>query len=262
MRIVHLTDLHIARTGLREEKLLQLVEAQQPDLIVLTGDYLNLSNLDDPIALEDARELLAQLSAPLGVYAVSGSVDAPYHMRALFSGLAITVLDNEVVPVPTKDGLLYIVGITNSSRNNDAYDLAVLMDEVPDSAYSILLYHTPDLIEHAEDEGVDLYFAGHTHGGQIRLPFYGAIFTSSAYGKQYEMGYYAVGDTILYVSRGIGMEGSIAPRARFLCPPEVVVLDLDLTEMVAESPSKTGAKTILQPAQWITEQTRKSIGCE
>jgi predicted MPP superfamily phosphohydrolase len=78
---------------------------------------------------------------------------------------------------------------------------------------------------------VDLYLAGHTHGGQIRLPLFGAVFTASAYGKRYEQGHYSVGDTTLYVSRGIGMEGMGAPRARFLCPPEIVVVNLGSGEI-------------------------------
>jgi len=89
-----------------------------------------------------------------------------------------------------------------------------------------LLYHTPDVIEEASASGVDLYFAGHTHGGQIRLPFYGAIVTFSKYGKKYEVGKYIVGATTLYVSRGLGMEGWQLPRIRFLSPPELVLVEL------------------------------------
>ena len=75
--------------------------------------------------------------------------------------------------------------------------------------------------------GVNLHLAGHTHGGQIRLPFYGALLTSSLYGKRYEMGHYQEGNTHLYVARGVGVEGMGAPRARFLCPPEIVLWILE-----------------------------------
>jgi predicted MPP superfamily phosphohydrolase len=84
-------------------------------------------------------------------------------------------------------------------------------------------YHSPDLIEAASERGIDLYLAGHTHGGQIRLPLYGAIATSSIYYKEYEAGLFQLGRTYLYVSRGLGLEGASAPRARFLCRPEVAV---------------------------------------
>ena len=86
----------------------------------------------------------------------------------------------------------------------------------------MLLYHTPDLMPQASDLGVDLYLAGHTHGGQWRLPGFGALLTSSIHWKRYESGLYREGDTRLYVSRGLGMEGFGTPRARFFCPPEVV----------------------------------------
>ena len=100
------------------------------------------------------------------------------------------------------------------------------MENVPGDAFSVFLYHFPGLIEDVGDLNIDLYLAGHTHGGQIRLPFYGALVTLSRYGKKYEAGEYAVGDTILYVNRGIGMEGGLAPRVRFLCRPEITVFDI------------------------------------
>jgi hypothetical protein len=82
------------------------------------------------------------------------------------------------------------------------------------------------LVVTASAKGVDLYLSGHTHGGQVRLPFYGAIITDSYDGKKYEMGEYTVGPTTLYVSRGIGMAGGFLPRIRLLCPPELVMLEL------------------------------------
>jgi hypothetical protein len=74
--------------------------------------------------------------------------------------------------------------------------------------------------------GVDLYLCGHTHGGQVRLPLYGAMLTSSQLGKRYEMGHYQQGRTNLYVSRGVGLEGLGAPRIRFLSPPEITLVTL------------------------------------
>ena len=73
---------------------------------------------------------------------------------------------------------------------------------------------------------VDLYLCGHTHGGQIAMPFYGALITMSKFGKKYEAGMYTVGDTILYVNRGIGMDGGPAPRVRFLARPEITVFEI------------------------------------
>jgi hypothetical protein len=230
LRIVQLADTHVEYTSPRERALPALVDSLQPDLIVLTGDYLNLANRTDPRSLEDARALLAQLRAPYGVYAVLGTVDYPPELvDALFTGLDIAVLDDQVVRLPPEQGGLTIVGIENSGRGRDERALLrQAMAQVPPGDYTLLLYHTPDLAEVAAEEGVNLYLAGHTHGGQVRLPFYGAVITFSAYGKRFEMGRYTVGPTTLYVSRGLGMEGFwITPRVRFLCPPEVVVIELE-----------------------------------
>ena len=104
--------------------------------------------------------------------------------------------------------------------------LRALLADLPAGAFSLLLYHTPDLMPQAAAAGVDLYLAGHTHGGQIRLPVIGALFTNIRSWKKYERGLYHVGGTSMYVSSGIGLEGRGGPRARFLCPPEIVAIDL------------------------------------
>ena len=228
LRLVHLTDLHIERTTRREEATLARLAQLQPDMIMLTGDYLNLSYLEDETARRDARTFLSQLHAPYGVYAVSGTVETPGGMQALFAGLSnITVLDDQTASLVINDQPVYMLGVTNHPwSRDDSLVLRQLKQAVPPGALTVLLYHTPDLIETAAALQVDLYLAGHTHGGQVRLPKYGALITSSRYGKQYEAGLYQVGATYLYVSRGLGMEGAGTPRVRFLCPPEIVELTL------------------------------------
>jgi predicted MPP superfamily phosphohydrolase len=224
LRIVHLTDPHVERTTIRERKLVPLVDDLQPDLILLTGDYLNLSYLDDETALRDFRTLASQLHAPYGVYAVRGSVDSPALTERLFADLDIVVLENESVRLDIEGQEIYLVGVACShDLSIDIPRLDQALRGVPPDSFKILLYHSPDLIEAASERGIDLYLAGHTHGGQIRMPLYGAVFTSSIYGKQYEAGLFQEGPTYLYVSRGLGLEGAAAPRARFLCRPEVAV---------------------------------------
>ena len=90
----------------------------------------------------------------------------------------------------------------------------------------MLLYHYPDMIEEAAGPKLDLYLCGHTHGGQVALPLYGAMITLARHGKKYESGRYTVGGTTLYVNRGIGMEGGRVPRVRFCARPEITVLDI------------------------------------
>jgi predicted MPP superfamily phosphohydrolase len=228
LRILHLTDLHIEHPTRREQEILARTALLQPDIILLTGDYLNPTYMDDPLSLAETRLFLEQLRAPNGVFAVNGTVDDARRMSVLFDGLEeIRVLDDSLELQQWPGGVLALVGVTNTyDRQRDEQALRSLMAQVPPGAYTLLLYHTPDLIETASALGVDLYLAGHTHGGQIRLPFYGALVTFSAYGKQYEMGEYQVSATTLYVSRGLGMEGWDAPRMRFLCPPEMEILDL------------------------------------
>jgi predicted MPP superfamily phosphohydrolase len=211
----------------RDDRVLTLAADLAPDLIVLTGDYLNLSYADEDAANAHARDWLSQLTAPLGVYAVLGTpeVDLRHRSEDLFAGTGVRWLRNEVALVG--DGLmsLAVVGVTcDREPEVDLAGLTTALGDVPAGSFTVLLYHTPDLMPEAVALGIDLYLAGHTHGGQWRLPGYGAVITSSAYGKQYEMGHYWERGTQLYVSRGLGMEGLAAPRARFLCPPEAVLV--------------------------------------
>ena len=234
LRIVQISDLHVERLSRRERDLPALVAELAPDLIVLTGDFLNTSYNDDPQALADLRTVLEQLDAPAGIYAVWGTieVDLPPLLRPLLDELCIVVLEEAVAGVPcgdekATDPELWLVGLSCTRDLVDAgARLRALMGELPPKAFSLLLYHTPDLMPQAAALGIDLYLAGHTHGGQWRVPGFGAILTSSQHWKRYEAGLYREGYTTLYVSRGLGMEGFGTPRARFFCPPEVVSITL------------------------------------
>lgn len=229
VRIVQISDLHVERLTQRERALPAIVDALEPDLIVLTGDFLSTSYNDDPRSLADLETVLGQLSAPGGVYAVWGTVevDLPELLRPCLEKLGIIVLEDRAVALWIQDHPLWLMGLT-CSRDLvlDGAQLRGLLKSHPPGATSILLYHTPDLMPQAVSLGVDLYLAGHTHGGQWRVPGFGAILTSSHYWKRYEAGAYRDGSTLLYVSRGLGMEGFGAPRARFFCPPELVQISL------------------------------------
>lgn len=113
LRIVHLSDFHVERLTRREQDVLETVESLEPDIIILTGDYLNLSYVDDPITHQQTRTLLSQLHAPLGVYAVNGTVEKAHRMNILFDELEnITVLNDAIIR-PLKDVDLYLLGISN-----------------------------------------------------------------------------------------------------------------------------------------------------
>jgi len=228
VRIVQITDLHIERAGFREAQVVQKANALRPDLIVLTGDYLNLSYLWDPVAAEQFRSLVAQLEAPYGIYAVRGTVEpVPEAMARLIRDTDIVWLEQETVTVDVRGQSLTLVGVACSHNQDlDIQRLHQTLDELPLSDMTVLLFHSPDLVLEASALGVDLFLAGHTHGGQIRLPILGAVVTYSTYGSRYASGLFQEGDTTMYVSRGLGFEGSWLPRARFLCRPEIVGIEL------------------------------------
>ncbi len=232
LRVLHLGDLH-AEIGLtrRERRLIELVRECQPDVILFSGDFLNLSYLNDPRAGEVAHTVLRELQAPLGAFAVSGSpaVDQPDVVAQVLAGLPnVRWLRDEKVTLEHGGQRIELVGLTCTHKPFiDGPRLQTLLGEGPRDTFTLLLYHTPDLAPEAADAGIDLQLSGHTHGGQVRLPLFGALYAASLYGKRYEMGRLREGDLTLYVTRGVGLEGKGAPRVRVLCPPEIVLWELN-----------------------------------
>jgi predicted MPP superfamily phosphohydrolase len=225
--IAHLGDLHIERITSREKQILKELEAVKPDLILFSGDVLNLSYVEDEYAQQQAREFLSSLHAPLGVYAVTGSppVDLPEAFADLVAGTEVQRLDNSKAVINLDNSILQITGLTCTHHPDEDFDRLQKLS-LDTSTFNILLYHSPDIAPLACNADFDLQLSGHTHGGQVRLPFYGAIFAASLYGKAFESGRYLLQKMTLYVTRGLGMEGGIAPRVRFLCPPELIFWEI------------------------------------
>lgn len=217
LRLLHISDMHCERPR-NEKKLVKLINGLEPDIIVFTGDSLNT-----PKALPTFKETLNNLNAKLGKFAVRGNFDIWFwHDLDLFTGTGFKALDAETVTLQ-KDGEKFrITGLNCKHPSRFSEVLA----KIPDDSFNIFLYHFSDLVEDLEYFNVDLYLCGHTHGGQIAMPLYGALITLSKFGKKYEAGMYNVGDTIMYVNRGIGMEAGIAPRVRFLARPEITVFEI------------------------------------
>jgi predicted MPP superfamily phosphohydrolase len=231
VRIVHLTDTHIERLSYRERAVIDKVNALQPDIVVFTGDYINTTYFGDATAHEHFREFVAQIEAPYGIYATRGTVEpSPDTMAHLIEGTEIVWLEQKAVTVNVRGQRVTLVGVSCDHNAGDAERLDQAMAGIPRDAFTLLLFHSPDLIHEAAAHGVDLYLGGHTHGGQLRLPFYGAIVTASKYGKKYEAGLFQEDGMMMYISRGIGFEGFGMPRARFLCPPEIVSIELKGTQ--------------------------------
>mgnify|MGYP000971732168 CR=1 FL=1 len=123
IRLVQLSDIHVERTTRRELDLPEVIEALNPDLIVITGDYLNESYTQSPESARDLRNLLSQLHAQLGVYAVNGNVETPSEMEHLLKGLNIKTIKNEVIRVPESGGHFVILGLSYNSLYEDEINL-------------------------------------------------------------------------------------------------------------------------------------------
>jgi hypothetical protein len=228
LRLLHLGDLHIERVTARERRVIELSRSLRPDIIMFSGDFLNLSNIHDPVAWEECRRVLRELAAPLGVYVTTGSpaVDQEEVVPQVLSGMPVRWLRDERVTLEHMGQAFDVVGLWCTHKPFiDGPRLRAILPGRPGN-FTVLLYHTPDLAPAAAEAGVDLQLSGHTHAGQVRLPFLGAFFAGSLYGKRFEGGRYQVDGLTLYVTRGIGLEGKGAPRVRFLCPPEIIVWEI------------------------------------
>jgi len=229
LKLLHFGDLHMERISPREHALVAAARELRPDVIVFSGDFLSTSYVDDPFAHDACRWVFSQLSAPLGVFVVGGSpaVDRPDLLTRLLEGAQVRWLRNESVTLLAGARAIELVGVSCTHRPFlDAPILRRLVRGGDSAAFRILLYHTPDLAPEAAEAGIDLQLSGHTHGGQVRVPGWGALITGSLYGKSFEMGRYELGGMTLYVTRGVGLEGAVAPRVRCLCPPEAVLWEL------------------------------------
>jgi hypothetical protein len=216
VRIVHLSDLHCEASPRLEGRLPALVAAERPDLITFTGDAANSED-----GWPTFRKLMAALARVAPTYAVKGNWDLDAPSDRLFGGTGAVELVGRPVQVAVRGAPVVLNGVPFSfgAEPNQAFL------RMPHRGLRVFLYHTPDEIALAPGYA-DLYLAGHTHGGQVRLPLYGAVITMSQFGKRYEAGLYQEGGTALYVSRGIGMEGHFPAKVRFWCRPEIAVLDV------------------------------------
>lgn len=230
LRLLHVGDIHVERITDRERKLNALIEQLHPDVIVFSGDFVNLSYTHDEQTRKDIREIVGAWRAPLGVYCVPGTpmVEPMERVLSFVEGLDnVTLLANSWAKIEHSGGELHILGlVTTHDLNADRSALKRLIKDTPEGGLALLLTHSPDIAPEAAEVGFDLYMCGHTHGGQIRLPGIGALISSSHHGNRFVMGRYEVGGMTLYTSRGVGLEGLGAPRARFLCPPEIILWEI------------------------------------
>ncbi len=222
IRIVHLSDLHCDATLRAEPAVIELVRGMKPDLIVFTGDSVNSA-----AGANNFRTTLTTLAKIAPTYMARGNWDYYFPGCEPWEGTGATLLDGKSVKLTLHGATIQLGGAGYNQAAEIDHAIGALTQTR--SRFSLLLYHHPHIAHHAASKGVDLMLIGHTHGGQVCLPFYGAIVTLSGEGKRFEAGRYQLGPRgamTLYINRGIGMEGGRAPRIRFLCRPEVALIEL------------------------------------
>jgi len=224
LRIAVLSDLHIGSPHVGLDKLRTIVEktnAEQPDLVVLLGDFVtggpNGRRAGGFVEPELTAAELKKLHAPLGVYAVLGNHDWWYdgdRVGKALTDVGIPVLENKAVRV----GPIWLGGIADFWTREP--DVAGTLAQVSSSDPVVLITHNPDIFPEVPSR-VSVTLAAHTHGGQVKLPIIGTLITTSKLG--YNAGEYVDHGRHLFVTTGIGT--SIVP-VRFGVPPEIVILTL------------------------------------
>lgn len=231
-RIAHVSDLHNTEIGEDNEKLLEMIRTSEPDIIVLTGDIIDSRNTDIEIALRFAENAVG--IAPC--YYVAGNHEARISnydvLREGLIELGVVVLEDSGVEIEKAGEKITLLGVLDPSFQTDYLfgDDATVMESKLQAltwdkdTYTILLSHRPELFDVYIENGIDLVFSGHAHGGQFRLPFVGGIVApNQGLFPEYDSGLYSEGKTNMLVSRGIG--NSILPF-RFNNRPEVILVEL------------------------------------
>lgn len=219
VRIVVLADLQTDRLGPYERDVLRQVLDEKPDLILFAGDYFQVPWVQSGKCRREFNAILREMhfAAPLGVFAVQGNIDLVEGWGDGFNGIGTAVGERRSFDLGD-------IELTCLPLRDSFTPSLVLGNESPDR-FHLVLGHAPDFAMGKID--ADLLIAGHTHGGQIRLPIIGAIITKCRSPRNRVAGLTELpGGNKLLVSRGVGMERGYAPRVRFFCRPELMVIDL------------------------------------
>jgi predicted MPP superfamily phosphohydrolase len=229
LRIAQISDIHMG-SWMNLDRLQQaadLVLAQKPDLLLLTGDFLFGHNFNEASRghLKDLSTVLAHLAAELPSFAVLGNHDYWTNseaVREMLSACQITDLTNTVFTLTRGSEKIYLCGV------DDVWEGTVRLENVlrqlADNSAAILLAHEPDFADTSAATGrFDLQVSGHSDGGQVVIPYYGPPILPLL-GKKYHSGLYKVGEMFQYTNSGLGTG---ALPIRFNCPPEITLFILD-----------------------------------
>ena len=243
LRIAAISDFHAGSNGVYEAKLRQIVEttnAQNPDIIVLLGDYVSQERSDAPIRQRTLKmepaiiaENLKGFKAKYGVFVVLGNHDEWHGANAVessFTSVGYKVLNGELATIEKDGQQLRILGLKDHTMiqtwEDYSEDARKLLASTEGTGDILVLQHSPDVLEtitgdRAISKDLKLMLAGHTHGGQIWLPVFGSPVVPSSYGQKYAFGHVKDRGLDMFVTTGIGT--SILPF-RFMIPPEIAVL--------------------------------------
>lgn len=231
-RILHLSDIHADGLEGLADVLYEALKPLQVDLCVLTGDYRFAVKGRCHRVYPNMARILAGVNSQHGVLGILGNHDS-MEMITEFERMGIRMLMNEAHPIRASeaDKALWFIGL-DDPHYYGCDDLSGALRHVPADAFKILLVHTPEVFADAHQHGVHLYLCGHTHGGQIRLPFIGPLLTHSNAPRKLSRGAWRHQAVQGYTSSGVGCSGV---NARFFCPPEIVLIEL--TQSRSPNPS-------------------------
>lgn len=222
-RILHISDLHAGPQVPLPAVAARLARAEgvRADLVAFTGD---LAEMGDDLP-ERAAEALARLRAPDGLVAVLGNHDfwlGQERVRRALQRQGAAVLRNEHITLRRAGQRLHIVGV-NDSAYTPRDDLAAALAGIPEGECVVLLSHAPGIARRPLAARAAAILAGHTHGGQVRLPLIGPLHVPGGLGRRYAAGLHRMGEQWLFINRGLG---EIFPPMRVACPPEIALLTL------------------------------------
>jgi uncharacterized protein len=205
-----------------------MVNALRPDLIVLTGDFVSLplfTKRDKKAAqaAEPCAQVLKRMHAPYGMWAVLGNHDFysdPEFVTSALRTEGITVLVNQSAPIEANGARFWLSGLDDVLGH--AADLRATLLDIPGGEATVLLAHEPDFADHTAHFPVDLQLSGHSHGGQVRVPFMRPLYLPEL-AQKYVYGLHQIGGLTLYTNPGLG---TVGVPIRFNCPPEITLITL------------------------------------